>query len=844
MDGTASVTSISSISNALRLTVDRTIKSLKSKSRGKSTSYKNKKRGSSNRGKESKRKVSSSSNKKRNSDKKFQATWLESQKASRRNKRVFVIVLIFLWASVVITFLTKPWKRISRMKERKRQKKLSLENIKKSEQSHILLCRALIDLDSENLDEISNTMIIEEDRRVCLDRNNPHSSLLQIFTSSLVAQAAKHLKIEYRHKCNPRDTPRLSKSSAAASLYTSIQETLKSKLFSSVSVDKNTVKQLCYGCIQALGDEKQGNTFLSGPECILHPIITSKDTQTNEDNLSMMSASTKMLELILPHVTEILFESAEQWSLTTPDSMNMLRGTDEEKKTTTMIDPQKVEEAIIYLSCAREHNRKKDCDVHALPYYIYVKEIPSTVDEITILASTSCAGFSSSCSDYGRNMQKFLKEWYPRSKVNFEVSQTTAMSYSRMIRTSHLVCVVSSSCILPALVTEGDATLIESPTHYPWLPSFLNNVYIDHVTLLPSSTPVEYTRSVSKAFLIQDPKSRIDSCKEIRGRKGSWQMDLEFAKLNQYKLPCTGYAGAADANFQPSKGNIFRSPTTFKWVENVFPMCNVDYLTLDTLCASLDVMMISRIFILGDSLSLQMVQSLWKLLGHLDNYAGDQDSNASRRVQCPAPYDIDFEIAFTRNDRLMDVETGPQALDDKNCQYGYCWPFVERYKASPDRTLLIANTGAHSHEHSIFYDDFDTFVNLMDSFNRPNDIVWFRTSVPGHKDCDAENLSPFKTYDEYVPTITEVYSWDKFIDYNDYASRVIRERSKKNNLKGPAIDILDVYPMTVLRPDGHAGGADCVNCGRDDCLHYSLPGPVDWWNHLMLSNLVDTASRG
>jgi len=124
------------------------------------------------------------------------------------------------------------------------------------------------------------------------------------------------------------------------------------------------------------------------------------------------------------------------------------------------------------------------------------------------------------------------------------------------------------------------------------------------------------------------------------------------------------------------------------------------------------------------------------------------------------------------------------------------------------------------------------------------DIVWFRTSVPGHKDCDAENLSPFKTYDEYVPTITEVYSWDKFIDYNDYASRVIRERSKKNNLKGPAIDILDVYPMTVLRPDGHAGGADCVNCGRDDCLHYSLPGPVDWWNHLMLSNLVDTASRG
>ena len=102
-------------------------------------------------------------------------------------------------------------------------------------------------------------------------------------------------------------------------------------------------------------------------------------------------------------------------------------------------------------------------------------------------------------------------------------------------------------------------------------------------------------------------------------------------------------------------------------------------------------------------------------------------------------------------------------------------------------------------------------------------------------------MAPFKNYAEYVPTITEVYSWNKFIDYNDYAQRVIRHRDKDKTKQ--KIQILDVYPMTVLRPDGHAGGADCFECGRDDCLHYSLPGPVDWWNHLMLSNLVDVASQ-
>lgn len=79
----------------------------------------------------------------------------------------------------------------------------------------------------------------------------------------------------------------------------------------------------------------------------------------------------------------------------------------------------------------------------------------------------------------------------------------------------------------------------------------------------------------------------------------------------------------------------------------------------------------------------------------------------------------------------MNVEKGPTGLDDKNCKYGYCWPFEDTYKASPSRTLLIANTGAHSHQHSIFYHDFDHFVKWVDEIihERPDDIVWFRTRL-------------------------------------------------------------------------------------------------------------------
>ena len=61
---------------------------------------------------------------------------------------------------------------------------------------------------------------------------------------------------------------------------------------------------------------------------------------------------------------------------------------------------------------------------------------------------------------------------------------------------------------------------------------------------------------------------------------------------------------------------------------------------------------------------------------------------------------------------------------------------------------------------------------------------------------------------------------------------------------GEVLHALDVYPMSILRRDGHVGGKDCRQCSvANDCFYYSLPGPSDWWNHLMLSNIVDMNTR-
>jgi hypothetical protein len=111
-------------------------------------------------------------------------------------------------------------------------------------------------------------------------------------------------------------------------------------------------------------------------------------------------------------------------------------------------------------------------------------------------------------------------------------------------------------------------------------------------------------------------------------------------------------------------------------------------------------------------------------------------------------------------------------------------------------------------------------VDLMDTIRHGNDIIFFRTTVPGHVHCGNHHI-PLSNHSQFEAT--SQFSWNKFELYNEYARQRVRNNSDWFEL--------NVNPMTVLRPDGHRPPRDC--------LHYMLPGPPDWWNHLMYSNLVD-----
>lgn len=215
---------------------------------------------------------------------------------------------------------------------------------------------------------------------------------------------------------------------------------------------------------------------------------------------------------------------------------------------------------------------------------------------------------------------------------------------------------------------------------------------------------------------------------------------------------------------------------------------------------------------------------------------------------------------------MLDAESNSNVtyVAGANCR-DFCFPWRSTY-ASPDvgRTLLVANLGAHYADAESYRRDFDDFVRAMGEIGRSNDIVWFRTTVPGHTNCSREDAVPYRNYSAYrsaeADALALPFSWDKFELYNDYASGVIEQlRWQQRHLRStgggkdssslfavPAIGLLDIFPFAVLRPDGHLAGSDCRGCWekscarcRVDCLHYSFPGPLDWWNHFLYSQLID-----
>ena len=217
----------------------------------------------------------------------------------------------------------------------------------------------------------------------------------------------------------------------------------------------------------------------------------------------------------------------------------------------------------------------------------------------------------------------------------------------------------------------------------------------------------------------------------------------------------------------------------------------------------------------GDSLSFMMYQSLWKLVG-IRGEPGEQLSGSSTTLVCGRLTQTWIKILYVRNDQLSQTRNRTSCGD-------YCNPWVETYMQDPVPTLLVVNMGLHFHSELEFNEAMDTFGAWRHriAFMRPLDQLVFRTSVPGHPGCSEKSI-PYQRQAEF--TLSATHDWNLVPVYNRYAMHVLASAD-------PQATVLDVAPMTQLRPDGHRAPSDC--------LHYYLPGVPDWWNHLLLARFQE-----
>jgi hypothetical protein len=141
----------------------------------------------------------------------------------------------------------------------------------------------------------------------------------------------------------------------------------------------------------------------------------------------------------------------------------------------------------------------------------------------------------------------------------------------------------------------------------------------------------------------------------------------------------------------------------------------------------------------------------------------------------------------------------------------------------------------------------DYILNYKRTSQRRLDL-YFMTTSPGHAYCHKyakpeltriENEDDFeKVVEKYLRRLPDQLLKNGF-DWQDYHLHDKLTKKILGDMKELNATVLDIAPMSYLRPDGHRfeefsayegwlkGGTDFSHLG--DCLHYFLPSVVDAW---------------
>ena len=592
--------------------------------------------------------------------------------------------------------------------------------------SYIQLCKELIKR-RENPEKVLNIFIVRESSDICRS-NDSFRSLLTIMASTMIAQAAGFLRLQYQPTCEPSDINEAT-----------IQQLLPQDIFLGMCAGVEVVSDICKVCLEGDGTL----------ECLGLPIVGVNDPPVNP-----VKVSNRILS----------FRHNVQWAVKEARRMENAAG----------LPTASSGGAVIYLDLESSEHPSM-----SMPLSWYAERIPVSVSSIIVLVHQQCV----ICVEHGQMIVTFLREMYPRATIHFEVLGSTALVYTRIMTAPYLLCPPTSACLLPSFMRDvSHKTFIgDSPALFSWFRFAVRTAITTfHIQVEVTGAEMVLARPVHnmaelQPFLVKQPSGSSKTCEALRGRLGKWEYNTEYGVVAQYFTPLERFQDFPD--FIPSIQVPFRPSTMYKWVDT---MCPVDLMTMEGFCGVMKELALTRIYLVGDSLQLQMAMSLWKLLGNSDDPVERpkgqplrqwMSNNWARIVDCNG-YEIDF--VFTRND-LIDNNTDMNYKVDKdgyvfNCGIAdYCLPWIVNYADyNEGGTLLIANAGSHLHDVDAFPVVLQSFFSMMDLNQKESDIVMLRTTVPGHENCQEPNVKPYESHAEFESElVADSHSWHLYSEFND-----------------------------------------------------------------------------
>jgi len=365
------------------------------------------------------------------------------------------------------------------------------------EPSHISLCKELIkrNNDSESKEEDSVTPTnpflnkiqtngvfeVHESEDICTDWERPHSSLMRIISSSIIANVGGRFNLSYKHGCH---------SSIPFGSELEFDVTTVQQIFpqNPMPLNENIVSlgevvfDLCQSCIDEhsnLGDLPSEDNREDTHHCFLFPNKGEAHTGSVQDEESYSTTEEVLdegghivntaLEAVLPLVRNRLYHASIDWS---------------PRAHIPSHDPKSG--AVIYIDATQSL---------PIPFHFFHPRIPSHVTHVSIISSPACVTSkigSKDCYTYAFQLQQYLQNKYLGIDVSLDLMSSTAAAYSRMILSHTLICPPGTiTCLFPALAREitKESIIFESsnrPSTFHWF-NYLAKSKSRSISIIPVS---------------------------------------------------------------------------------------------------------------------------------------------------------------------------------------------------------------------------------------------------------------------------------------------------------------------------------------------------------------------